>query len=48
MALNSFGHDGKSVKKVQLVEALNKMSAMQGYETDLNRNTRQRSAREVD
>jgi 2,3-bisphosphoglycerate-independent phosphoglycerate mutase len=35
MALNSFGHDGKSVKKVQLVEDLNKMSAMQGYETDL-------------
>jgi hypothetical protein len=35
MALNSFGHDGKSPKKVQLVKALNKMIAMQGYETDL-------------
>jgi len=35
MALNSFSHDGKSPKKVQLVEDSNHMIAMQGYETDL-------------
>ena len=34
-ALNSFEHDGKSPKKVQLVEDFNKMVAMQVYETTL-------------
>ena len=38
MPLNSFGHDGKSPKKVHLVVDLDKLIAMQVCETALEQN----------